>query len=135
MALESDLYQLLSKNASVLAALNNSNNVWMGMIPKGQPVSPAIVVQAVYTDNQYTADGINTTKMRRVQFDSYAKKYTDALTISNTVRDVLKNLTGQLGTTDVLSALVRRDMDMPDEPGDSGYVFRRLLEVEFWYAE
>jgi hypothetical protein len=135
MAIETDLYSLLSTNADVLSALGGNNCVWLGAIPKGQPDSPAIVLQTILTDNYYGADGVNTLMMKRVQVDSYATRYTDAITVSKVVRDLLKNLTGPLSSTNIQAAFLRRDMDMPEEPGSSGYVFRRLLEIEFWHTE
>jgi hypothetical protein len=135
MPLEVDLYSLLSQNADVLSALGGNNHVWLGAIPKGQPDSPALVIQTVLTDNEYGADGVTRVMKKRVQFDSYASTYTAATTLSNTIRDLLKNITGNLGNTFVQAALLRRDMDMPEEPGSAGYVFRRLLEVDFWHLE
>ena len=135
MSIEVDLYSLLSTNANVLSALGGNNYIWLGAIPKGQPDTPALVLQTVLTDNYYGADGVNTLMTKRVQFDSYAARYSDAVTISNTVRDLLKNITGSLGNTNIQAALLRRDMDMPEEPGNTGYVFRRLIEIEFWHTE
>jgi hypothetical protein len=135
MSLETDLYSLLSKDPTILSVLNGNDYVWLGAIPKGQPDSPAIVVQTVLTTRYYGADGVNTLMLKRVQFDSYASRYSDAVTISKTVRDLLKNFTGLLPTTTVQGALVGNEMDLPEEPGDTGNVFRRVLQVDFWHTE
>jgi hypothetical protein len=133
--LEADLYSFISTNQSVLAALSQTNAVWLGMIPQGQPDSPAVVIQNTYTETQYGADGINNVLKKRIQIDSYHSNYQTCLIISNTVRDLLKNLTGALANTNVLSCMLNHDMDMPDEPGAADYVFRRMIEFDIFHIE
>lgn len=134
MSLEIDLYSFLSRDSDLLS-LTGGNCIWLGAIPKGQPDSQAIVLQTVITDNIYGADGVNTLMMKRVQIDSYAARYSDAVATSNTIRDLLKNISGVLGKVNIQAALLRKDMDMPEEPGSTGYVFRRLLQIDFWHTE
>jgi hypothetical protein len=135
-SLEQDIYSLLSQNADVLAALGGKNTVWKNMIPKGKETElPAIVMQTVYTSNPYTADGAFSTRNKRIQFDSYASDATTATELSDTVKNVLQNLIGSLGNTVVQASFITTEMDMPDEPGAGGYIFRRLIRVDFHYYD
>src|SRR6185437_4303674 len=136
-SLEQDLYSFLSQNADVLTALGGRNTVWKSMIPKGKETQlPAIVMQTVYTDNPYTADGALNARKKRIQFDSYASDdATTAAAVSDTIKNLLQNLTGSLGNTFIQASFITAEMDMPDEPGAGGYVFRRLIRVDFLYYD
>ena len=48
--IETDLYQFLSQNQTMLDALGVRNSVYLGMIPKNQPDSPAILVRTPSAD-------------------------------------------------------------------------------------
>jgi len=136
-SLEQDLYSFLSQNVDLLTALGGRNTLWKSMIPKGKETElPAIVMQTVYTENPYTADGALNARKKRIQFDSYASDDpTTAADLSDTLKKLLRNLIGCLGNTVVQASLITTEMDMPDEPGAGGYVFRRLLRVDFLYYD
>jgi hypothetical protein len=133
--LETDVATLLANDPGVLAALGGADNVYLGMIPKGEPDNPAVVIQAVNSIYYKGADRTNGFQIRRLQIDSYAARYSDALTLSNAVRDALKDFSGATGKTQIQGTILRQDMDMPDEPGSTGYVFRRMLIIEFFFTE
>lgn len=135
MSLEADLYQLLSTDASIQTALNGVNNIYPGAIPKGRPDSPAIVIQVTGGQRFKASDGTNLLTMKQVQFDSYAVRYTDCLAVSEAIRLLVQDLSGSLATTNINGVIIEKDLDMEREPGDSGYVFRRLLEFHFWYTD
>lgn len=135
MSLEVDLYTLLSTDASMLAAMNARPNVWLGMIPKGEDDNLAVVIQTVIGQYETAEESINAWTKKRMQFDSYGEKYSETLFLSNTVRDLLKNLKGSLANTNVQGTIVMTDRDMPYEAGESGYVFRRLLEIDFVHTD
>lgn len=136
-SLEQDVYSFLSNNADVLSALGGRNTLWKSMIPKGKETQlPAIVMQTVYTSNPYTADGALNSRIKRIQFDSYASDdATTAALVSDTIKNILQNLTGSLGNTVVQACLITTEMDMPDEPGAGGYIFRRLIRADFHYYD
>jgi hypothetical protein len=138
--LKNDILQKLMEDPTIVAVLNSQNgtvNVYMGAIPKiaPSPFIPAIVVQGGGTKYFYGADGINRFQMETVQFDSYAIDYTTSLKVSNTVRDLMKEFAGPLNSTIVSGSLIRRDIDMPFEPGPGGYVYRHMLAIDFQYTE
>lgn len=135
MSLEVDLYTVLSTDAGVLGAMNGRSNVYLGSIPKGQDDNLAVVIQTVMTDNFVASDQTNLLQMKKMQFDSYAERFSDALLLSNTVKNLLKDLKGSLANTDVKGVIARRDIDMPREPGKTGYVYRRMLELDFWHTD
>jgi hypothetical protein len=138
MSLEDDLYTLLSIDASIAASMGVPlPNVYRDAIPKGMPDSPALVYQTM-PGGEYLAgaDGINALQMKRIQFDSYHVLPNIALRISNAVRDLIKNMRQvSLANTQIQGVLINKDHGMPQEPGDNGYVQRRLLEADFWHTD
>jgi hypothetical protein len=135
-SIEQDLYAFVSTDADVLTALGGKNTLWKSAIPKGKETQlPAIVMQTVYTSNPYTADGALNSRTKRIQFDSYSSDPTTTAEVSDTIKNLLQNLSGSLGNTVVQASFVTTEMDMPDEPGAGGYVFRRLLRIEFHYYD
>jgi len=133
--LETDLYNLLSTDANVLAALNEENNVYLGAVPKGQPDSPAVVIQVAHTDRYRGSEGPNRFTAKRVQFDSYHQRYSDCVAINNAIYALMIALAGSLATTQIQGTICTEDMDMGHEPGDTGYVFRRLLTFEVQHTD
>lgn len=137
--LETDLYQLISQDPGVLAAADNANSTYLGAIPKGQPDSPAVVIQVTHTDRVTGAEGPNALLMKRVQFDSYDASYPDCVALSNAVLAAVIKLRGvALASTQIQGTIPQRDMDMGQEPSDvstTGYTFRRLIEVDFFHTE
>lgn len=133
--LEDDIYALLSTDASIQAVLNAANNVYVGYIPKGSPVSPSIVIQITHTQRLKGADGTNGLQMKRVQTDSRHVKAGVARQISSAVLNLLKDLSGNLATTSVQGVIPGKDMDMGLEPSDGGEVFRRLNDFDVWHVD
>lgn len=133
--LEIDLYTLLSTDASIAAATSTgrSPGVWLGAIPKGQPDSDAIVVQT-HVDRIKTASGTLALLSAKVQVDVYHPKYSACKKLANAVIALLQDLSGALTTTNVQGVIPDKDLDMNFEPGDSGYVFRRMLEFQFIFT-
>jgi len=109
--------------------------VYLGMIAKDQHDSPAIVVRTPAATYLKGYDGTLNFVGKKVQVDSYHAQYTQAVTISNVVRDLLKDFSGPLAGTEVRSVVITQDTDMPYERGFGGYVFGRMLEFHIWYVD
>jgi hypothetical protein len=136
--LENDITKLLLTDSGVQAAMSNASNVYMGAIPKGQPDTPAVVLRVNFNETFNTAGGPVNLKRKRLQFDSYSKRYTDTVTISAAIRTLLASMSAavtDLDSTTVYGILLQNEMDLPEEPGDSGYVLRRTFLADFFYAE
>jgi hypothetical protein len=134
MAVEFGIYQLLRDNPLVSSYVGG--RIFGGRAPAGA-TEPLIVFQTPVTqDLGYHAQGASGLRMARLQFDSYAKKYADTIKVKDAVRSVLQSFSGNLPDgTPVNGCIVVRDMDFPFEPGNSGYSFRRLLEIDVQYTE
>lgn len=135
MSLESDLYNLLSTDASIASVLNARPFVYNGAIPKGKPDSGAIVINVTRTDRLTGTDGANRFTVKEAQFDSYHTQYTQSLAISTAIFNLMINLSGSLATTEIQGAIPTREMDFGRESGQAGYVFRRLLGFEVQYVD
>ncbi len=136
--LENDLCLLLLNDSGVKTAMGNQQNVWMGAIPIGQTDSPAVVLRVNSNETYNTASGPVNLKRKRMQFDSYDKKYSNVITVSGAIRTLLASMATpftNLNTTTVYGVLIQNEMDMPQEPGDSGYVFRRTFLADVFYCE
>jgi hypothetical protein len=135
MSLESDLYNLLSTDASISAVLNARPFVYSGAIPKGQPDSGAIVINVTRTDRLTGSDGPNRFTVKEARFDSYHTLYTQSVAMSNAVLALMLGLTGPLATTVISGVIPTRDLDFGREGGQNGYVFRRLLALEVQHTD
>jgi hypothetical protein len=135
VSLESDLYTLLSTDASISEVLNARPFVYNGAIPKGQPDSGAIVINVYRTDRLVGADGPNRFTVKEIQFDCYHAQYTQSVAIAYALIALIGNLSGSLATTEIQGCIPTREMDFGRESGDPGYVFRRLVAFEIQYQD
>jgi hypothetical protein len=134
MPVEAGVYQKLRDDPAVGSYV--SGRIFGSRMPKDATL-PAIVWTIVLTDDMgYHYQGASGLRRKRFQFDSYAKKYMDSVKTSDAIRAVLESFAGVLPDgTPVNGCIVVRDMDFPFEPGTSGYIQRRLLEIDVIYTE
>jgi hypothetical protein len=136
MSIEVGLRNMLINDAGVSALINQ--RIWAGLAPLN-PTYPVVVFTVASTVDLYSAQGASGYRTKRMQFDSYAPKYNDALAVSEAIRAALQSFTGTVndGNTDipVLSVITIADMDFPFEPGSADRIFRRMLEFEVTYTE
>jgi hypothetical protein len=133
--LETDIFSLLSTDAGI-QALGASGNVYDGFIPKGMPVSPSIAIQLVPgTQRIKAADGTNALIAKKLRINSRHAQSGKALILANAVQKLLQDLSGNLATTSVQGVISGDEVDMGIEPSDSGYVFRRYNDFQFWYVD
>jgi hypothetical protein len=142
MSLENDIYGFVSTNSSVIAVLGadpkpygDGNSVWKGFIPVGQPVDPSIVLTCIATKDYVGAEGVLNGHTKRIRIDSRSSSYTKAQAINDTVKNLLQNLTGTLGTTVVQGVIPILETDVGQEAVTGGYVFRRQWEAYWTYYE
>jgi hypothetical protein len=137
MSLESDLYNLMSADASIQAVLDAEPFVYNGAIPKGKPDSGAIVINISRTDRLTGTDGPNNLVIREVQLDSYHEKYTQSLAMSTAIFNLMVSRDLPLLTIEFRGAIPTAEMDFGKEPAQtpSGYVFRRMLRFEVQYVD
>jgi hypothetical protein len=142
MSLENDIYAFISTNNSVIAILGadpkpygDGNSVWKGFIPTGQAVDPSIVLTCIATKDFVAAEGVLNGHTKRIRVDSRASSYTKAQAINDTVKNLLQNLKGTLGTTVVQAVIPILETDVGQEAVTGGYVFRRQWEAYWTYYE
>jgi hypothetical protein len=137
MSLESDLYNLMSADASIQAVLDAEPFVYNGAIPKGKPDSGAIVINVVRTDRLTGTDGPNGFIVKEVQFDSYHEKYTQSLAMSTAIFNLMTGTSIPTITTEIQGAIPTAEMDFGKEPAQtpSGYAFRRMNRFEVQYVD
>jgi hypothetical protein len=140
--LEIGLYQKLRDDVGIGSPPSGgvvswvSGRVFWGRTPDNVTL-PAIVMTVVTTsDLGYTYQGASGLRKKMIQFDSYATKYTDAVKVSDAIRSLLQSYSGILPDgTSVNGCVVVGDRDMGLEPGTTGFVYRRMLEVDCYYTE
>jgi hypothetical protein len=133
---EAGLYQLLKNDAGVSALV--AGRIFGGRIPKTATDStyPCLVWTVVSTLDLYSSQGASGYRTKRVQIDCYALKYIDAVKVTDAVRAALENFQGDLPDgTSVDRSIVTMDQDFLFEPGASGQLFRRMIEIEIAYLE
>src|SRR4051812_1058894 len=113
--LHEGLYQLLSGDSGVNALV--SGRVYQQLQPKGTAV-PSVVMQQATSEDVYTTKGASGFRFIAIQFDSYGANYTQAVQTSNAVRALVQSYKGVLPDGTVIDgSIVRRDIDLPYEPG------------------
>ena len=133
------LYSFLAAAPTITALVGTPNNradsttgIFPLQMPEGTPL-PALVIQEIAGTGIVTMDGASGLWTSRVQFDSYGKTLADAATLAKATRLLLEGMNATLpdGTeVDVASVLHRQD-DFEFAP----FIFRALLELDFWYRE
>src|SRR5579864_4028554 len=114
--IETGIYQLLTRNADLKALIGNG--VYFVKFPNKDTILPAVVMQVVSTLDFYNYAGASNLRRKLIQFDSYASKYGDSVTVSDTIRGLLESFVGTLPEgSQIEGCIVRRDIDMPYEPG------------------
>jgi Protein of unknown function (DUF3168) len=131
---EKGLYQMLRNDPGVSSYVNG--RIWGNKAKKGATY-PFIVFTTVITEDMgYHAQGAAGLRKARVQFDCYSDKYIDTVKTKDAIRVLLQSFAGQFPDgTSINGCIVVRDMDFPYEPGSSGYVHRRLMEIDIIYTE
>jgi hypothetical protein len=132
--LETGIFQLLVATPGINALI--SDRVFFVKMPVKETTLPAVVFNTIHSRSVWSARGPSGLRFSNLQFDSYATTSTGAREVSNELRATLENLITTLPDgTRVQGSIVTNDMDFPYEPGTSGYVFRRVLEIEFQHEE
>jgi hypothetical protein len=134
MPVEVGIYQRLRDDAGVSAWV--SGRIFGSRMPKNATL-PAVVWTVVSTtDLGYSTQGASGLRVKRFQFDSYAKEYMDSVKLSDAIRSILQSYSGILPDgSSVNGCVVVSEMDFPYEPSASGYVQRHMLEVDVIYTE
>jgi hypothetical protein len=134
---EVGLMQLLKNDSGVAALI--SGRLFGGRVPKDATNStyPCAVWTVATTVDLYSSDGQSGYRTSRVQFDAYAIKYIDVLNVKEAIKAALQNFKQATlpDGTFVDRMVVIEDRDFETEPGISGQLYRRLLEVEIAYIE
>jgi Protein of unknown function (DUF3168) len=128
--LETGLFQLLTVTDAITHLC--ANRVFFVKMPGKETVLPSVVFQVITARSVSSAQGFSHFRFVHVQFDSYATNYTDAVTLSNALRARLASFSGPLPDGTIIhGSIVLNEMDQPYEAGTGGYIFRRILEIEF----
>lgn len=156
--IETGLYQFLTSNSFISALLGGQTSVYFSVLPK-QPVLPAIRLFRVASPNAAeTLDASsagNLTIAGRFQIDSLGQDgvsasirqttpvnpsgYLSAALLSQAIRaQLLANTAGDNTLPDgtlLQDIRIRDEFDADFEQGGTGYIFRRVLDVEIIYEE
>lgn len=143
--IENGLYRALAEDAGVSGLLADPvNNVYFVRLGK-DVTPPAVVIQGVSSTSINTLLGENETQSKRFQFDCYAQNYMLSRSLARAVKAIFIPASDGTGFpqfpytlpdgTQIQSAEVMHDIDWPFEEGEGGYVYRALLDIEFYYAE
>ena len=143
---EVGLIQFLKNNTGIAALV--SGRVFAGRIPKNADAAtyPCIVWTVASTMDNPIISGTSGFRMKRVQLDCYDRinrvnetghSYVANVRVADAVRSAFQTfLHGTFPDgTKVDSCVIISDQDFPDEPGDSGQLFRRMIEVQIAYQE
>jgi Protein of unknown function (DUF3168) len=143
MAVEKGLFQLVTSNAAVQAAVgvdtNGTTRAFWDLAPQNTPM-PFLIFDRVSTTDTYTMAGSTALRMGIFQITSYSDTtsggYYTARAIANLVRDLLKDFKGTLPDTDatvVQAVLTYRDFDDKYSEGGKSFTFVTCLQFKVFY--
>lgn len=128
--LEVGLHALLIADAGLQALVGDS--IYPVSAPPEEPV-PFLTYQSVSGTGDYSFDS-RQTRMRRIQFDAFAKSYLDTKSILNALRNALDALRGQTLSDGTLVLSAFRSIELDNFESDSR-AYRSVCEYEITYIE
>jgi len=131
--LETGIYQRLRDDTGVSGFV--SGRIFYSRMPKDATLPAVVFNVVVTTDMGYTFQGASGLRTKRIQFDSYAKDYLSTVKVSDSIRAILQSFSGTIDGTVVQGCVVVSEMDFPYEPGTSGFIQRRMMEVDIIYQD
>ncbi len=123
MSFDASLYKYLSKN------ITTADSISAGKAPQGEK-DKFLVFTKIAGTRDYAHDGPLKTIQIQYQFDSYAKKNSDALLIKQELQRILEDFRGDMEGTHVQGAFITGEFD---EFGDEYY--RQEVEYKIQYYE
>lgn len=132
--LEVGLYQQMKADTGVSGFV--SGRIFSTLMPKN-PTYPVIVYNTVTTtDLGYHSQGASGLRMKRIQFDAYAKDHYTTISVCDALRTLFQSFRGVLNDgTNVQGCIVQGEMDFPYEEGGTGYIFRHMVEIDVIYQD
>ena len=139
MAVEQGLFQLVTQDAAVKAAVgtdaNGTTKAYWVLATQGA-VLPFLVFSRISTTDPYAMSGTIGMREGLFQIVTYAStsNYFTFRAIADTVRNCLKDYTGTLpdGTV-VKSVIIEKDWDHQFEEGGKGFTYGAYLQFRVWY--
>jgi hypothetical protein len=137
MAVEQGLFQLVTQNAGVQAAVgadaNGTTQAYWILAPQGA-VLPFLVFSRVATTDPYAMSGTIGLREGLFQIVCYANNYYGSRTAAAAVRSCLENYIGTLpdGTV-VNSVLTDKDWDHQYEEGGKSFIYGAYLQFRVWF--
>lgn len=137
--IETGFYQALIADPSITAFVGS--NVFR-VFRKAMPV-PSVVFTLVSRSPIHSFDGRNGLEIGRYQFDAYASDADTAIGIADAIKTLLVPLSTLTNNypyplpdgSGIASAMIHNEEDMSEEVGSGGgYLFRRLLDIEFSFV-
>jgi hypothetical protein len=139
--IEQGLYQLITQNAAVQAAVgldvNGVAKAYWVLAPQGASL-PFLIFSRVGTTDLTTVDGPLGIREGLFQLVCYAPNYYTSRTVASTLRDLLITYTGTLPDADatvVKSIIIDKDWDAHYEEGNKSFIFAAYLQVRVWYYD
>jgi len=133
--LETGLFQFLATQPNINSLI--ADRVFFVKMPVKETPLPAVVFTVISTRRVWSANGPSGLRFSYLQFDTYAETFTESRDVTAALRLALENMINVTlpDGTRVQGSVVTNEMDFHYEPGTSGYIFRRCLEIEFQHDE
>jgi hypothetical protein len=141
LVIEQGIFQLVSQNSGVQAAVGSDANgttkaFWI-LAPQGA-ILPFLVFSRVATTDTYAMSGSMGFREALFQVVCYATTYYASRSVAEVVRKFLENYTGTLPDTDstvVNAVLIEKDWDDKYEAGSKSFIFGAYLQFRVWYYD
>lgn len=135
MALEADLYNFLSNEASITALV--STRIFPVRVPQAQTTKPCITYTRISGQRIRDFDGEVGIENPRIQIDCWANTFASAFSVADAVRLKLDGKRGNINSNFLYGCYLddeRHSFVTPKDASDKG-VYRISVDYIFWHTE
>jgi hypothetical protein len=139
MAIEQGLFQLITSNPTIAAAVGPDANgiarAWWVLAPQGATL-PFLILSRVATTDNYAMSGPTGLREGLFQIACYATTYYGSRSVADAVRKFLGGYKGTLPDADatvVDAVIVEKDFDDRYEDGGKGFIYCAYIQARVWY--
>ena len=141
MAVEQGLYQLVTSDAGIKAAVgvdaNGTTRAYWILAPQGAAV-PFLIFSRISTGDSYAMSGATGLRDGLFQIVCYSTTFYGSRVVANSVRTFLQNYKGTLPDSDatvVDGVLVEKDFDDRYESGQKSFIYGAFLQFRIFYLD
>lgn len=137
MAIEQGLFQLITSNPTIAAAVgpdvNGIARAWWVLAPQGATL-PFLIFSRVATTDSYAMSGPTGLREGLFQIVCYSTTYYGSRSVADVVRKYLGSYKGTLPDGTVVTGVITdKEWDDRYEEGSKSFIYGAYLQFRVWY--